>query len=192
MENKIKRISNKTVRTNTNLIEPGHYLSEIQYYKVKNIGKGGVVIVNNNETGTEFGIARHMVEEGIYSANQFSKVQELNLKDFINKFLKVGETVFTINFQHLYGLKELKELVSKKLPVKEENDIEEFAIDILNGKEKTIIGYLMDYLEPLGKSVIVDLESDNEEKFLMVDHSRINWFIYKNVKYVVNDTQSII
>ena len=51
------------------------------------------------------------------------------------------------------------------------------------GEECQITGYLSDVEGNLGRSLVIDLNSQGKAPFRQVDHRTINWIIFKNVKY---------
>lgn len=58
------------------------------------------------------------------------------------------------------------------------------------GEECQITGYLSDVEGNLGRSLVIDLNSQGKAPFRQVDHRTINWIIFKNVKYSLGKKSS--
>jgi hypothetical protein len=55
----------------------------------------------------------------------------------------------------------------------------------MEGEERTLIGYTISREISWGRSMVIDLETEDNNKIRQVDHRTINWLICKNVKYSV-------
>jgi hypothetical protein len=62
------------------------------------------------------------------------------------------------------------------------NDTKALAKKLLTGKQTTIIGKLATSENKLGRSLVIDLESNG---FKQVDHRHLLWLVLDNVKYTV-------
>ena len=90
-------------KSNFKHIKDGDKLSETQYYTVEDVSRSGIMVVNDR--GMRFTISKDIVEEGIYSANQFSEEKKITKTEMAELFSHIGDTVFTVNFN-----KQIKDL----------------------------------------------------------------------------------
>ena len=173
------------------VLKKGDFLSEIQYYKVVDI-VGGTVQVEN-ERGFKFAVSSGIVEEGMFSANQFTEEVSLTRTELIEQLGKVGNTIFTVNFNKLPTADTINEAIEslnngKILPIKE---MKKKVKEAFKGEERTLIGYLVNTETGFGRSTVIDMEQsrgDNPEwdaRLRQVDHRTINWLIHKNTKYII-------
>ncbi len=172
-------------------LEIGNFLSETQYYKI--VSKNGAEIKVENERGFKFSIGKDIVEEGIYSAHQYNKEIQLTRKELIEKFAKVGDTVFTVCFNKQPTANAINEAIEsankgKILAIKE---LKKIVKDAYKGEERILTGYLIKTETGFGRSTVIDLEADRGDntdwdgRIRQVDHRTLNWLIFKNVKYIV-------
>lgn len=179
-------------------INEGDFLCEIQYYKVTD--KDDQKIQVKNERGFEFGINNKIIEEGLYSANQFTITKKVNKTELVRVFENAKDTIFTINFNKQPSEETVQEILDKTL-ISDFTDAgkrKKLAQHLMHGKERTLIGYLQDGETTLGRSQVVDLEEHfkalekgkNASEAIrsskrLVDHRTINWIILKNVKFIL-------
>jgi hypothetical protein len=184
-------------RTKYDELNVNQYLSEIQYYKI--IGKGSQCLDVCNERGFQFQIAKAILEEGCWSANQFTKEMKVTRTECIHKLLEAKADVFTINFNKKPNADThasiLQHITFSDIsdPVK----LKKLSKELEKGEERTLIGHLVDAEPLLGRSKVVDLEEHfkNQERkeknetlvttLKQVDHRQINWMIINGIKYVV-------
>lgn len=172
-------------------IKQGDYLSETQYYKV--VGILPDMIQVENERGFQFGIGHKIVEEGIFSAHQVTEERSVTRTELIEIFSKVGDTVFTVNFNKQPTARAINEAIEssnkgKILPIK---DMKKLIKAAFEGEERTLTGYLIKVETGFGRSSVIDLAADRGEstadwdsRIRQVDHRTLNWLIWKNVKYI--------
>ncbi len=141
----------------------------------------------NNQSGSEFGIARSVVEEGLYSASQFVHVSKMeSIKDLVQEFRKVGDSAFTMSYRRPYEDESLYDLLSLKLASSQADiDLIMLCEEISEGLSDIVTGHLLDFQDVLGRSIIQDLRSEELDNCVIVEHSKIEWFICKNVKYTL-------
>lgn len=175
----------------TQKIQKENYLSETQYYKV--VGKNPQSIQVVNERGLSFSIGNNIVSEGIFSADQFLTEEKVTRTELIEIFSKVGNTIFTVNFNKQPTASQINEAIEstnkgKILPIK---DMKKLIKEAFKGEERTLVGYLINTETGFGRSTVIDLEADKgsnpeyDGRLRQVDHRTLNWLIYKNVKYIV-------
>lgn len=185
-----------TKRSKFTDIKQGEYMCEVQYYKVTD--KDDQKIEVRNERGFEFGINDKIVEEGLFSASQFSTTKKVSRTELVNHLENAKDTVFTVNFNKQPNEESVKAIL-EKTSLADFGDgakRKKLAKELMKGEERTLVGYLKDGEPKLGRSQVVDLEElfenferkkkGESEKHTerLVDHRTINWLILKNTKYV--------
>lgn len=164
----------------------GDYLSETQYYQIKNKDRGGIVV--ENERGFEMEIGKEIVEEGLLSANQFSSEERVSRTQIVEMLEEAKDRVFTVNFNKLPSEKSVLNCLKGVAVADLANDkaLKKLAKQLLIGENRTLIGHL-DRTEPkLGRSTVTDLEIPiDQHRQRLVDHRTIQWLIIGGVKYLV-------
>lgn len=185
MENKKSKFSE---------IAAGDYLSETQYYRV--LRNTGTMLEVENERGFPFAVAKGIVEEGIYTANQFDAEKEVLVTrtELIRIFGTVNDTVFKVCFNKQPTADAINEAIAsanrgKILPIAELKKVVKTAY---KGEERVLTGYLVSTETGFGRSMVIDLEADRskstadwDSRLKQVDHRTLNWLVFKNVKYSV-------
>ena len=172
-------------------IAQGNYLSETQYYKV--IRNTGTHLDVENERGFPFTIAKGIVEEGIYSANQYNEEVKVSRTELIELFSKVGDAVFTVCFNKQPSADAINDAIESAnkgriLPIKE---LKKLVKDAYKGEERILIGYLVKVETGFGRSTVIDLEAERgnnpewDGRIRQVDHRTLQFLICKNVKYTI-------
>lgn len=172
-------------------LRKGQYLSEQQYYKIVSVDDATIDIVN--ERNLPFTIGKSIVEEGMHTANQVDETVEVTRTELVEIFSKVGDVIFTINFNKQPTADVINDAIEsanrgKILPIK---DLKKLVKDAYKGEERTLIGYLVSNETGFGRSMVIDLElergnnPDWDARIRQVDHRTLNWLIFKRVKYVV-------
>ena len=178
-------------------IKEGDYLCEVQYYKVTD--KDAQKIEVKNERGFEFGINDKIIEEGLFSANQFSATKKVSRTELVRVMENAKDTVFMVNFNKQPNEESVKHILESTSLADFGDDTKrkKLAKDLMLGEERTLIGYLLDGEPKLGRSQVVDLEEhfenfnrkkakeDVKHTKRLVDHRTINWLVLKNTKYIV-------
>ena len=175
-----------TKKTDSNKLKIGDRLSETQYYKIMSIEDTKICV--SNERGFTFNIGKNIVEEGMYTSNQYDKEVKMSRTDIVNIFENAKDNIFTINFNKLPTEKSVIEKLSKVQisSLGSNKELKKLSKQLMLGEERTIVGYLIHTEPKMGRTSVVDLEIDPKKyRLRLVDHRTINWLILKNVKYVV-------
>lgn len=178
-------------KSNAQDIQAKTYLSETQYYEVTRVSGNRINV--KNERGFEFGIASNIVEEGMYTADQYAEVVEVNRTQLIEIFSKVGDTIFTVNFNKQPKAKDINDALANinKGKIIANAEIKKVVKEAYKGENRTLIGYLKHTETGFGRSSVIDLEQERgdnpdwDARTRQVDHRTLNWLISKNVKYIV-------
>lgn len=174
-------------KSDSRALKPGDILSETQYYTVTSNDAGGVGV--RNERGFEFNIAPKIVEEGSYSAHQYTDEKVISRSEVVDLLRHAGDTVFEVCFKKQIEAKELKEIINDpNVTVKSQKAAKELVL----GEERVLRGYLAPYgREEFGRFQVIDLEqagdpeADFDPRKRLVDQKTIQYLILRNVKYTV-------
>lgn len=158
----------------------GDFLSRTSYMKI--LSTNGKFASVENEKGLVWDIDKSILEKEAFTANQAEEVIEVNRTELINIFNKVGDAVFTVNFNKQPTWEDYAELTRN-----EGSKIRSFAdmkkdFKAFVGDERTLIGYLLKEENGFGRSLVLDLEKKQPRQ---VDHRTLRWLIWKNKKYIV-------
>lgn len=174
-------------RANIDKLKVGDFLSETQYYEVLAIEDKRIQV--RNERAYEFSIAHPIVEEGMFSANQFDEEVKVTRTRICEILEGAGDSIFTVNFNK--QLKE-KDVVDEIIGAVEEGKTAKALRTRVNaavkkgvkGELRTLVGYLVETEAKMGRSQVIDLQAPANRRYRLVDHRTVNWLILKNVKYV--------
>lgn len=168
------------------------FLSETQYYEVLSIERDTIKVLN--ERGFDFSASHAIVEEGMFSSDQFAETVEVTRTQLIEILGSVGDTVFTVSFNKMPTADSINEAIESLnkgsiLPVKE---MKKRVKEAFKGEERILVGYLISTETGFGRSMVIDLEikrdlskPDYDNRIRQVDHRSLNWLIHKNTKYIV-------
>jgi len=186
-----KTESTPPARIDITNLKVGDHLSETQYYKVTELHDGRVAL--ENERGLKITVTHRIVEEGMYSASQFTKTVELSRTALCEVLEGAGDSIFTVNFNKQLKEKEVADqLIAAVSELGADADPKVLAKKIkavvkkgVGGELRTLVGYMVQTEAKMGRSQVIDLEAPPKQRYRLVDHRTINWLVLKNVKYVV-------
>lgn len=180
-------------RVNPEQLQVGEYLSEVQYYKIVAVAQKTVTLVN--ERGFEFKVSKGIIAEGMYSASQYNTEKQVTRTEICEELEQVGNHIFTVNFHKQVKEKNVREKLLNAINLENDSSLSKAEItktfkkvskSLLQGEERTLIGYLLKVEPKVGRSTVIDLELPTDKyRIRQVDHRTINWLIIKNVKYLV-------
>jgi hypothetical protein len=141
-----------------------------------------------NEEGLSWEITNGIVEKECYTANQAEEEIKVSRTELIDIFSKVGDTIFTVNFDKLPTAEDFLALTrgeGGKIRSFEEmtKDFKKFK-----GENRTIVGYMIKIENGFGRSLVIQAfykDEKDKKSFRQIDHRTLNWLIFKNKKYVV-------
>lgn len=152
-------VAEKTTRaTNTQVakLKEGDILSYTQYfvYTGQALGK----ILTRDQDGIEIGISNNIVERGVKNGSQYTGEKKVSRTELINLLGKVGDSVFTANF------------------------------DKISGENRTITARMVNIENGFGRSNVIDLEialNDREAHAMrQIDHRSLHWIIFDGTRYI--------
>lgn len=171
----------------------GDRLFEVQYYEVVEIDLDRKEAVLRNERGYELEVTHDVIEEGMYTANQFVNEERVSRTQLVEILENAKDTIFTVSF---HKQPKEKEVLDEALAVlrEEAGEVDKKTLEkhlgaairrSINGEERTLVGYLLQTEPKMGRSQVIDLEAPiTGHRIRLVDHRSINWMIIKNTKYI--------
>lgn len=173
-------------------IKVGDLFSQIQYYKVVKVNPKTVIL--NNQKGEEEKWEKELLFDTC-SANQY-QIEKIVNRSEINQILeKVGQHVFTVNFNKKVKTSDIKNKLLTAIKDKEgnpltyeeiEKNLKTISKDLNIGEERTLQGYLLEINNQMGRSIAIDLELELDQyRVRQIDHRTINWLIFNGIKYIV-------
>ena len=164
--------------------ETGQWLSQSAYLTVKDIA--GTKITVENQFGDQMHISKDILEK-MDSAHHFKTEVPMNMTELAELLENAGDTVFQVSFRKQVNearvQEKLEETSAKEL--KDSKFINNFAKELIEGEECTMVCHLVKAESTLGRSTVIDLSTSHANKFRQVDHRSINWLIINNCKYVL-------
>jgi hypothetical protein len=183
----------ETKKCQVTLLQPKvSFLSETQYYEILEKNTGTIKVVN--ERDFDFNVSNGIVEEGMYSSDQFTETVEVTRTQLIEILGAVGDTVFSVSFNKMPTADTINETIESLnrgsiLPIKE---MKKKIKEAFKGEERILVGYLISTETGFGRSMVIDLEikrdltkPDYDNRIRQVDHRSLNWLVHKNTKYTV-------
>jgi hypothetical protein len=169
-------------------LKVGDKLSRISYITILKLGSesGFTNYEVENENGFKWGISGDILAEECYSADQYNETKEVTRTELIEIFSKVGDAVFTVNFNKLPTADDFLALTRDEgNKIRSYKDMEK-DFKKLKGAERTLTGYTVDIENGFGRTTVVDLQvEDKKNPLRQIDHRTLNWLICRNIKYVV-------
>ncbi|MCK6513108.1 hypothetical protein L6R29_24525 [Myxococcota bacterium] len=171
----------------------GDRLFEVQYYEVVEIDREKREAVLRNERGYELEVTHDVIEEGMYTANQYNSEERLPRTQIVEILENAKDTIFTVNFHKQPKEKEVLEEALAVIRAEGTGDPKVFEKHLgeaikrgIHGEERTLVGYLIQTEPKMGRSQVIDLEAPTAaQRIRLIDHRTINWIVIKNVKYIV-------
>jgi len=183
-----------TLKENLNVekIKVGEYLAEIQYYQVVKVNPKTIKVVSDK--GVESNIDKDLVLE-MYSASQYQIEKSITRTEVNNILANIGQQIFTVNFNKQVKQDDIKNKLLTAIKDEEgnpltyeqiEKNLKTISKELNKGEERTLIGYLLEINNEMGRSSAIDLEIERgQNRLRQIDHRTINYLIFKNTKYLV-------
>ena len=162
----------------------GEFFSVVRYVRVER--KEPQCIHVRNVGGEAFSMSSNLLVNEYHSASQYEREEQKSRGEIANLFEHAGDSCFTVCFhkkpdaaQKANALRDLEDDPRQWSQAKRRKFVRE---TMLQGEERQLCGHLAaQTLDDLGRMKVFDLE---KEELRLVDPRTIEWFIYKNVKYV--------
>ena len=168
---------------NPKVLGLGDFFSYTNYIRV--VGFKDKLVEVEDFNGKKFYISRDIIENEMYSADHFDKEEKITQTELVEQLKNVGDKIFKVTFNKL----RTEEETTIMLMELEEDDFEnvkkmkKFSKGVMEGEKVGIVGHLVNTETKMGRSLIVDLNSKNKNRFKLVDHRNIKSLIIGNVNY---------
>jgi len=179
-------------------LKHGTVLSEAQFYVVAKISGNEVQLTT--DSGENVIIGKDYVEGLLVSADQYSSEKVVNKTEAAQIFLAASNIAVTVNFNTKVDAKVAKDAIKALYPntggkfaskADFDKKVNEAIKDVVEGKERTMVGRHFGELNDLGRVNFIDMEVakdktktyDNRQR--QVDPRTINWMVIKGIKYLV-------
>ena len=131
-------------------------------------------------------VSRDIVES-MHSADHYEREVFMNMTNLAEVLQLVKDNVFTVQFRTnpreedaVEALEDVK-LTDLQDPVL----VSMLAKDIIEGRQVKKTCHMIEVENNLGRSLVIDLSADSENKFRQIDHRSIDFIIFRNVKYTL-------
>ena len=131
----------------------------------------------------------------MYSASQYQIEKSITRTEVNNILANIGQQIFTINFNKQVKQDDIKNKLLTAIKDEEgnpltyeqiEKNLKIISKELNKGEERTLIGYLLEINNEMGRSSAIDLEIERgQNRLRQIDHRTINYLIFKNTKYLV-------
>ena len=179
-------------------LKQGTVLSEAQYYKVEKVVGDKVQLAT--DSGESVILSKDYVENLLIAADQYTTEKIVNKTEAAQIFLASPGVALSVNFNTKVDAKIAKDAIKALYPNKGgkitsqadfDKKVNEAIKDVVEGKERTMIGRHFGELNDLGRVNFIDMEVEKDKtksydnRQRQVDPRTINWMVIKGVKYTV-------
>jgi len=169
-------------------LEVGGLLSEQQFYKV--IGKSESSVKVKNSRGVVMNITNNIVQEGMFSSDQYTSTVEVTRTELVKHFREVGDNVFTVKYRKALDPKVIQAAIADpavtKLSLADTKRL-------LKGEIRELRGHLVHTEQVFGHVNVVDLdialEDPKAHAFRKVAENTLVSLVCKNVMYIIKGEQ---
>ena len=124
------------------------------------------------QRGLKITVTHRIVEEGMYSASQFTRTVELSRTGLCEVLEGAGDSIFTVNFNKQLKEKEVAdEILAAIADAGADADAKALAKKIkaavkkgVGGELRTLVGYLVQTEARMGRSQVIDLEAPPKQR----------------------------
>ena len=120
-----------------------------------------------------------------YSADHYDKEVTCNMTELAEVLQGAKDTIFTVEFKKKVDDKQVLDLLTglKFADVKKPDQVKSIAKTIMEGKQCTLIGHLVQSEQQMGRTLVIDCQAPADNRFRQVDHRTIQSLILRGVKY---------
>ena len=146
----------------------------------------GNQVTVQNSWGNQMNVSRDIVES-MHSADHYEREVFMNMTNLAEVLQLVKDNVFTVQFRTNPREEDAVEaLVDVNMTDLEDPlKISKLAKEIIEGRQVKKICHMIEVENNLGRSLVIDLSANSENKFRQIDHRSIEFIIFKNVKYTL-------
>ena len=176
----------RTQRCDAKKLVAGDYVSRVSYYEIISVNGDGSQTRVKNEDGVQWTIDHAIVSNECNSASQHYREEVVTQSRLAEILMEANQRVFTVVFRKQVAVA----VVDEKLRSADHEELQngrkrrKLARDLLEGEERTLVGYLVKSEAGLGRSRVVDLKAPGDNRERLVDHRTIISIIIDGVRYV--------
>ena len=136
-------------------------------------------ITVKNQWGNLMYVSRDIVEK-MDSASHYAKEVPMNMTGLAELIESVSDTVFTVKFRKQANKENAQEALEKAKysDLKDKKKLSNLVKEIVEGEECEMVCHLVKAEGNLGRSTVVNLSTDDANKFRQVDHRSIEFIIF--------------
>ncbi len=174
-------------------LKEGEILSETQYYTV--VKKAGNKVQLKNDLGADIVVDSGYVDSCLNSAIQYDKEEKISKTEAAALFIANPYTAIAANFNKQVKdtdvVKEIMAAYEDSTPKEMEKAVKNAVKRGLQGEERTIVGRHTGSQDEFGRINFTDMEitktegKDYDTRLRLVDPRTLNWFILRDVKYII-------
>lgn len=178
-----KTIKKPVHKWNRDKLVIGDYFSCHQYMKVTDISFNNIKLVN--ERGEQVLIDRSVLINDSYSADHVEKEVNCTMTELSEILKGAKDTIFQVVFNKQVDDKLILEKLGniKASDIKNATKLSQISKDLIQGTETTLTAHLVKSEQHMGRSLVIDLNAPESNRFRQVDHRTIKSIILRNVKY---------
>ena len=187
----IKKQEKTLHRWNRSLLKAGDFFSCHQYMQV--VAVKGSDVTLKNERGQTLVIDKQVLLNDSYSADHFEKEVSCTMTQLAEILKTAKDTVFQVEFEKKLDDKMIFEELSKldASDFKNASKMAELSKSIIVGQAVSLVCHLVKSENHLGRSLVIDLNSEAPHNFKQVDHRTIKSIILRNVKYTLGKKSTL-
>ena len=131
-------------------------------------------------------VSRDIVES-MHSADHYEREVFMNMTNLAEVLQSVKDNVFTVQFRTNPREEDAVEALEavNMTDLEEPAKISKLAREIIEGRQVEKICHMIEVQNNLGRSLVIDLTANSENKFRQIDHRSIDFIIFRNVKYTL-------
>jgi len=180
----LKKVKRSKPLWDTKQLANDHFLSQTAYINVKAIDGNRVTV--ENSFGGQMIVSKDIIQN-MYSADHFEKEVPMNMTGLAELLHAVQDNIFTVQFRAQPKEDAAKEALqaATQADFTDKSRLTQLAKEIIGGNTVTMACHMVEVENNLGRSLVIDLTADGENKYKQIDHRSIDHIIYRNVKYVL-------
>ena len=123
--------------------------------------------------------------ETMYSADHFEREIALNMTGLAELLQSVSDHCLTVEFQKQVSESSAAQTLTNvdASSFTDPKKMKELAKQLTLGQQCKMTCHMVEVENNLGRSLVIDLGADSDNKFRQIDHRTIESIIFKNVKY---------
>ena len=171
---------------NVDKLSVGNWFSDTKYLRVNKITSDGLLEATTSD-GKNFVISQDIVKNEMYSSVHFEEEEKVTRTQLAEVLEDVGNKVFSASFRGKVNEKKVAEMLQNMEAdtLQNRRSLNKFVKQMLLGKEINLTAHLARTEPKLGRSLVIGLNLEGDNKFRQIDHRGMESIIFKNKKYIL-------